>query len=117
MAIDFAALPPEITSSLMYSGAGAGPLMAAATAYANLSAGLRLANASPPEATQKREGIESAVRRTASTIHNIIRSPRYRYHQSPEESPEQKTPLARSWEGESPACNPRADSVSFVSIA
>ncbi|MDT5116032.1 MAG: hypothetical protein QOE30_1771 [Mycobacterium sp.] len=38
MAIDFAALPPEITSSLMYSGAGAGPLMAAATAYANLSA-------------------------------------------------------------------------------
>jgi PPE-repeat protein len=38
MAIDFAALPPEITSSLMYSGAGAGPLMAAATAYANLAA-------------------------------------------------------------------------------
>jgi PPE-repeat protein len=38
MAIDFAALPPEITSSLMYSGAGAGPLMAAAAAYANLAA-------------------------------------------------------------------------------
>lgn len=30
--------PPEIISGLMYSGAGAGPLMAAATAYANLAA-------------------------------------------------------------------------------
>ncbi len=38
MAIDFAALPPEITSSLMYAGAGAGPLMAASAAYANLAA-------------------------------------------------------------------------------
>lgn len=36
--LDFAAIPPEITSSLMYAGAGAAPLMAAATAYANLAA-------------------------------------------------------------------------------
>jgi PPE-repeat protein len=32
--------PPEIISGLMYTGAGAGPLMAAATAYANLGAEL-----------------------------------------------------------------------------
>ncbi|BBY02262.1 PPE family protein [Mycobacterium seoulense] len=38
MVLDFAAVPPEITSSLMYAGAGAAPLMAAATAYANLAA-------------------------------------------------------------------------------
>ncbi|OBB86150.1 hypothetical protein A5760_05370 [Mycobacterium colombiense] len=38
MVLDFAAIPPEITSSLMYAGAGAAPLMAAATSYANLAA-------------------------------------------------------------------------------
>lgn len=38
MVLDFAAILPEITSSLMYAGAGAAPLMAAATAYANLAA-------------------------------------------------------------------------------
>lgn len=38
MVLDFAAIPPEITSSLMYAGAGSAPLMAAATAYANLAA-------------------------------------------------------------------------------
>ncbi|OBG54523.1 MULTISPECIES: PPE family protein [unclassified Mycobacterium] len=38
MVLDFAAIPPEITSSLMYAGAGAGPLMAAAASYANLAA-------------------------------------------------------------------------------
>ena len=37
---DFAAMPPEINSALMYSGAGAGPLMAAATAWNNLAAEL-----------------------------------------------------------------------------
>src|SRR5262245_46761718 len=36
----FAALPPEINSGLMYTGAGAGPLMAAATAWNNLAAEL-----------------------------------------------------------------------------
>jgi len=40
MVLDFAAIPPDITSALMYAGAGAGPLMAAATAYNNLAAEL-----------------------------------------------------------------------------
>ncbi len=40
MALDFAALPPEVNSALMYAGAGAGPLMAAATAWSNLAAEL-----------------------------------------------------------------------------
>ncbi|ORA11359.1 PPE family protein [Mycobacterium asiaticum] len=38
--MSFAAFPPEINSGLMYSGAGAGPLMAAATAWSNLAAEL-----------------------------------------------------------------------------
>ncbi|WAJ44184.1 PPE domain-containing protein [Mycobacterium sp. Aquia_216] len=38
MVFDFAALPPEITSTLVWSGPGSAPLMAAATAYANLAA-------------------------------------------------------------------------------
>ncbi|ORV93211.1 hypothetical protein AWC11_06335 [Mycobacterium interjectum] len=40
MVLDFAALPPEINSGLMYAGAGSGPLMAAATAWSNLAAEL-----------------------------------------------------------------------------
>ena len=40
MAFDFAAIPPEITSALVYGGAGAVPLMAAAAAYNNLAAEL-----------------------------------------------------------------------------
>jgi PPE-repeat protein len=40
MAFEFAAVPPEITSALMYSGAGSGPLMASATAWSNLAAEL-----------------------------------------------------------------------------
>ncbi|GBG39351.1 PPE family protein [Mycobacterium montefiorense] len=38
MVFEFAALPPEITSTLVYTGPGSAPLMAAATAYANLGA-------------------------------------------------------------------------------
>ncbi|BBY24883.1 PPE family protein, SVP subgroup [Mycobacterium stomatepiae] len=38
MVMDFAALPPEITSTLVWSGPGSAPLMAAAAAYANLGA-------------------------------------------------------------------------------
>ncbi|TAM63868.1 PPE family protein [Mycobacterium sp.] len=38
MVLDFSAVPPEVTSSLMYAGAGSAPFMAAATAYANLAA-------------------------------------------------------------------------------
>jgi PPE-repeat protein len=40
MVFDFAARPPEINSALIYSGAGAGPLTAASSAFSNLSAEL-----------------------------------------------------------------------------
>ena len=40
MAFDFAALPPEVNSAMMYTGAGSGPLMAAATAWSGLAAEL-----------------------------------------------------------------------------
>src|ERR1700757_4587169 len=40
MVLDFAAIPPDITSALMYTGAGAGPLMAAAAGWSNLAAEL-----------------------------------------------------------------------------
>ncbi|MBW0014601.1 PPE family protein [Mycobacterium sp.] len=40
MVLDFAAIPPEITSALMYTGAGSGPLMAAAASWSNLAAEL-----------------------------------------------------------------------------
>jgi PPE-repeat protein len=40
MVFDFASRPPEINSALIYSGAGAGPLMAASSAFNNLSAEL-----------------------------------------------------------------------------
>lgn len=38
--VDFGALPPEIISAWMYSGAGAGPLMTAAAAWSSLAAEL-----------------------------------------------------------------------------
>ncbi|OBG30577.1 hypothetical protein A5672_01905 [Mycobacterium alsense] len=40
MVFDFAALPPEINSALMYTGAGSGPLMAAAASWNGLAAEL-----------------------------------------------------------------------------
>ena len=40
MAFDFAARPPEVNSTLMYSGAGAGPLTAAAATFGTLSSEL-----------------------------------------------------------------------------
>src|SRR5271163_4290431 len=40
MVFDFAARPPELNSALIYSGAGAGPLMAASSAFNNLSSEL-----------------------------------------------------------------------------
>ncbi|MBV9353767.1 MAG: PPE family protein, partial [Mycobacterium sp.] len=40
MPFDFAARPPEVNSALMYSGAGAGPLMAAASAFGSLGSEL-----------------------------------------------------------------------------
>lgn len=38
MVFDFAATPPEITSTMMYTGPGSVPMMAAAATYANLAA-------------------------------------------------------------------------------
>ena len=46
MVFDFAARPPEINSALMYTGPGAGPMMAAAAAWNNLAAELSTAAAS-----------------------------------------------------------------------
>jgi PPE-repeat protein len=46
MVFDFAARPPEINSGLMYSGPGAGPMMAAAAGWNNLAAELATAAAS-----------------------------------------------------------------------
>ena len=40
MVFDFAARPPEVNSTMMYSGAGAGPMMAAAATFGNLSSEL-----------------------------------------------------------------------------
>jgi PPE-repeat protein len=40
MAFDFAAMPPEINSARMYTGPGAGPMMAAATAWNNTASEL-----------------------------------------------------------------------------
>ena len=40
MVFDFAAQPPEVNSALIYSGAGAGPLMAASSAFSALSSEL-----------------------------------------------------------------------------
>ena len=40
MVLDFAGIPPEINSGLMYTGAGSGPLMSAASSYNNLAAEL-----------------------------------------------------------------------------
>ena len=37
MIFDFGALPPEVNSARMYAGAGAGPMMAAATAFNRLA--------------------------------------------------------------------------------
>jgi PPE-repeat protein len=44
--LDFAALPPEINSARMYSGAGSGPLLAASAAWSQLAAEMRSAAAS-----------------------------------------------------------------------
>src|SRR6267154_653410 len=44
--MSFMMFPPEVNSSLMYSGAGSGPLMAAASAWDELAADLEATAAS-----------------------------------------------------------------------
>jgi len=44
--MDFGALPPEINSARMYAGAGAGPMMAAASAWSSLGSELSTTAAS-----------------------------------------------------------------------
>ncbi len=46
MVLDYAALPPEVNSTRMYAGAGAGPLMAAASAWGSLGTELQQTAAS-----------------------------------------------------------------------
>nr|WP_286056285.1 PPE domain-containing protein [Mycolicibacter virginiensis] len=41
--MNFAALPPEVNSGLMYAGAGSGPIRAAATAWKTMAAELESA--------------------------------------------------------------------------
>ncbi|OBK29724.1 hypothetical protein A5634_17840 [Mycobacterium asiaticum] len=50
--MDFAALPPEINSGRMYTGAGSGPMMAAAAAWDGLAAELHSTAASYASAVQ-----------------------------------------------------------------
>jgi PPE-repeat protein len=69
MVFDFAARPPELTSALIYAGAGSGPLSAAATAFSNLSSELS-SNAASYESVVSHLGAEwqgpSASAMTAS---------------------------------------------------
>lgn len=74
MSFEFAALPPEINSGLMYSGSGSGPLMAAGTAYSNLAAELSTAATSWESiistlTTDAWTGVGSAAAAATTTSH------------------------------------------------
>ncbi|HYB38725.1 MAG TPA: PPE family protein [Mycobacterium sp.] len=58
MVLDFAALPPEINSARMYTGAGAGPLMAAASSWNGLSSELSTTAASYQSVISQLTGAE-----------------------------------------------------------
>ncbi|BBX46078.1 PPE family protein [Mycobacterium cookii] len=74
MVFDFAARPPEVNSTLIYSGAGAGPLMAAASSFSALSSELST-NAAAYESVIQELGSEwtgtSATAAAASAQQNI----------------------------------------------
>jgi PPE-repeat protein len=57
MVFDFAARPPEVNSTLMYSGAGAGPMTAAASTFGTLSSELST-NAAAYESISQQLGSE-----------------------------------------------------------
>ncbi len=56
--MDFGALPPEINSARMYTGAGAGPMMAAAATWNNLAAELATTAASSQSVISELTGTE-----------------------------------------------------------
>src|ERR1700761_4744857 len=69
--MSFMIFPPEINSSLMYSGAGSGPLMAAASAWSELAADLESTAASYQAVLARLSGAAwsgpTSARRAAST--------------------------------------------------
>ena len=75
MAFDFAARPPEVNSTLMYSGAGAGPMMAAASTFGTLSSELSTNAAAYESVIQQLTGSEwtgpSATAAAAAAQQNI----------------------------------------------
>ena len=74
MVFDFAARPPEVNSTMIYTGAGAGPMMAAASSFSALSAELS-SNAAAYESVIQQLGSEwtgtSASAAAASAQQNI----------------------------------------------
>lgn len=56
--MDFGALPPEINSARMYTGPGAGPMMAAAAAWNNLAAELATTASSSQSVVAELTGTE-----------------------------------------------------------
>ena len=73
-AVDFAVLPPEVNSGRMYSGAGSGPMLAAASAWNALAAELRSTALSygavlEELTTEKWQGPASAVMAAAALPH------------------------------------------------
>jgi PPE-repeat protein len=74
MSFEFAALPPEVNSGLLYSGSGSGPLMSAGAAYNNLAAELSTAATSWESivstlTTENWTGVGSAAAAASTTPH------------------------------------------------
>jgi hemolysin III len=98
LAMDYGALPPEINSARMYSGAGSAPLMAAASTWSGLAAELRStaisygsivselttedwrgpASASMAAAATPYVGVDERAQVLADTVTNFLGKPRAR---------------------------------------
>lgn len=98
LAMDYGALPPEINSARMYSGAGSAPLLAAASAWSGLAAELRStaisygsivselttedwrgpASASMAAAATPYVGVDEHAQVLADTVTNFLGKPRAR---------------------------------------